>query len=86
MKRQDIREELINIIESDIGIRHADMQDDTGIREGLGLDSVDLVSVISQVERKFKVRLTQGDLATMTTVGQLLDLLESKLAEQSKAA
>jgi len=31
------------------------------LRTDLGLDSVDVVSIVSQVERRFRIRLTQQD-------------------------
>ena len=86
MTRQELREELAGIIENDVGVRHDDLQDETSIREGLGLDSVDVVSVISQMERKFKIRIDQDELVAMTTVGQFLDVVQTKIAGKAQAA
>ena len=55
------------------------------IADGLGLDSVDIVSVISQVERQFKIRLSQADLEQISTVGQVLDLIVSKTSDHFKS-
>ena len=86
MTRQELREELAGIIENDVGVRHDDFQDETSTREGLGLDSVDVVSVISQMERKFKIRIDQEELVAMTTVGQFLDVVQTKIAGKAQAA
>ncbi len=86
MTRQELREELAGIIENDVGVRQDDLQDETSIREGLGLDSVDVVSVISQMERKFKIRIDQEELVAMTTVGQFLDVVQTKIAGKAQAA
>ena len=51
----------------------------------MGLDSVDIVSVISQVERQFKIRLSQADLEQISTVGQVLDLIVSRTSDQFKS-
>jgi acyl carrier protein len=84
--RMQIRKTLIEMLEADTGETYQDMKDEDNIREGLGLDSVDVVSVVSQIERKLQMRLSHEELMTIVTVGDLLDLIESKVQAQSKAA
>jgi acyl carrier protein len=86
MTRAEIRRLLIQILEDDLGQSHEDLNEAADLRTDLGLDSVDLVSVVSQVERRFKIRLTQEELAALATVKDVLDLLEGKFGEQSGAA
>src|SRR5262249_30218860 len=56
--RQFIRGLLVEILEADTGESFQDLQETDNLREGLGLDSVDVVSLVAQVERRFHVRLT----------------------------
>jgi acyl carrier protein len=84
--RQAIRQTLIELLEADTGEKYGDLEDGANLREGLGLDSVDVVSIVSQVERHFRIRLSQQDLEKLMTVGDVLNLLEAKLAEQPPAA
>jgi acyl carrier protein len=84
--RMQIRTTLIDLLEADTGETFKDIKDEDNIREGLGLDSVDVVSVVSQIERKLQMRLSHEELMTIVTVGDLLDLIESKVRAQSKAA
>ena len=77
--RAAIRATLIELLEADTGESFHDLKDDDDLREGLGLDSVDVVSVISQVERKFHLRLSHDELMTLATVGDVLTLIESKI-------
>ena len=77
--RAMIRGTLIELLEADTGENFRDLKDTDNLREGLGLDSVDLVSVISQVERKFHIRLSQDELMQVATVGDVLNLLEMKI-------
>ena len=51
----------------------------------LGLDSVDLVGLVMRIEREFHVRLSPEELATVKRVGDLLDLMETKLADRPDA-
>ena len=78
--REFIRQTLIELIEADTGEKHGGLAEDANLREGLGLDSVDVVSIVSQVERRFHIRLSQQDLEKLATVADLLNLLQAKLA------
>ena len=84
--RGTIRSTLIELLEADTGEKHGDLADDANLREGLGLDSVDVVSIVSQIERRFHIRLTHQELEKLVTVADVLNLLESKLREQPPPA
>ena len=77
--RSTIRSTLIELLEADTGEKYDDLQDSANLREGLGLDSVDVVSIVSQVERRFHIRLTHQELEKLVTVADVLDLLQAKL-------
>ena len=79
IERATIRGTLIELLEADTGESYRDLKDSDNLREGLGLDSVDVVSVISQVERKFHIRLSQDELMQFNTVGDVLDVLATKI-------
>jgi acyl carrier protein len=70
---------LLEILEADTGEQFKDLEEKTNLREGLGLDSVDVVSVISQIERRFRIRLTHEELEKLVTVADILDLLTAKI-------
>jgi len=78
--RSEIRDILVELLESDTGEKYADLDDTKNLRDDLGLDSVDVVSIVSQIERRFRIRLTHQELEKLVTVGDVLTLLESKLA------
>jgi acyl carrier protein len=80
LDREGIRRVLIEILENDTGEKPADLEDAKTLTGELGLDSVDVVSMMMQVERRFRIRLTQQDVQTLETVGDLLNLLEGRLA------
>ncbi len=81
MQRTQIRQLLQNIIEEEIDTKFADLRDDMALQE-FGLDSVDYVSLIMRVEEAFHIRLTNGELTNVGTVGSLVDLVAEKVAEQ----
>ena len=77
--RAFIRQTLIELLEADTGEKYDDLQDTANLREGLGLDSVDVVSIVSQVSRRFHIRLSHQELEKLVTVADVLDLLLAKL-------
>jgi len=79
MDRENLRQTLIELLEADTGEKHPDLDENTNLREGLGLDSVDVVSIVSQVERRFRIRLTQQELEKLATVADMLNLLQGKV-------
>ncbi|HEV3119127.1 MAG TPA: acyl carrier protein [Gemmataceae bacterium] len=80
MERQTLRQTLIELLEADTGEKYPDLQESANLREGLGLDSVDVVSIVSQIERRFRIRLTQQELEKLATVADMLNLLEGKMS------
>ena len=84
--RTSVRDTLIELLEADTGERYAGLDESADLREGLGLDSLDVVSIVSQVERRFQVRLSHQELEKLVTVADFLDLLQLKLAEAPGAA
>jgi acyl carrier protein len=52
--------------------------------ETIGLDSVDMVSVVFAVEEKYGVEIPENAFEKVDNLGQMLDILEA-LIEQKKA-
>lgn len=88
MSRDELRGTLATLLEDEMGEPY-DLADDRDLREGLGLDSVDVVGLVMRVEREFRIRLSMEDLQGVRTVGEMLDVLQAKLAarpDDSQAA
>jgi acyl carrier protein len=82
-----IRQTLIELLEADKGEKYPELADSMNLRDDLALDSLDVVSIVSQVERRFRIRLTHEELQALVTVGDVLNLLETKVAgSASKSA
>lgn len=77
--REFVRQLLVEILEADVGESFARLAETDTLREGLGLDSVDVVSLVSQVERRFHLRLTHQELERLVDVGDVIDLIRDKL-------
>ena len=84
--RDQIRETLLELFIAETGESLDSLADDQNLAEQFGLDSVDMVSLIMQLERRFKIRLTHAELAGAVQVGQLLDIVQQKTNEPKEAA
>lgn len=76
--RQKIIEELLAASESDLAA--SDIGSDTNLRDDLGLDSLQAVTVVMALEREFEVEVDDEEIDGLQTVGDILELLTSKMA------
>jgi acyl carrier protein len=77
--RETIRRTLVEMLEADKGEPVGAFDDAKNLREEVGLDSLDVVSMVSQIERQYRIRLSHEELQNLVTVGDVLDLLQAKL-------
>lgn len=50
------------------------------IKDDLGVDSVDIVSIVSEIESTFGLKISDSEAAGLKTVGQVVDLINSRVA------
>lgn len=88
MDRQELRNTLLDVLEQETWERPSNLADHVKIREGLKLDSVDLLSVMLRVETQLGISLSSRDFEKVVNVGDLLDVIQAKLADlpERKAA
>jgi len=84
MDREKLRKDLADLLESETGTRPAVMTDGVKLKEELGLDSVDVVSLIMQVEATYRIRLSREELEPISNVGGLLNLIQAKIAARGE--
>ncbi|GAC1452136.1 MAG: hypothetical protein NVSMB9_37140 [Isosphaeraceae bacterium] len=83
MERQELRRVLTELLDETTGEPRGEIGEEQDLQEGLGLDSVDMFSLIVEIQSKLKIKLASEDLAAVSTVGDLLDILQAKLASAS---
>lgn len=84
MDRTQISALLLELVEEETGERFSDLDDSTDLRSGLRLDSLDMVSLILKTEVRLGIKIESSELNGVSTVGQMLDLLQRKLAEPAE--
>ncbi len=83
MDRSTLLLTLKEILEDDRGEPVETLDETISLREGLGLDSVDMLTMVMQIQDRFRVVLEADELEQMVTVKDFLDVLQTKLANGS---
>jgi acyl carrier protein len=83
--RAALLKELLAIIEDDLGTAPAGITEASNLRESLGMDSVDMITVISRVEQNYRIRMSHEELAKLQTVSDILDMIAVKSSENPVA-
>jgi acyl carrier protein len=86
MDRQELRKTLVELLEETTGEVYSEVDETQSLTDGLGLDSVDLFSLVVETQSKFQIKIASEELVTVATVGDLLDLLQAKLAPRSSSS
>jgi acyl carrier protein len=79
MDRTELSQMLLELVEDETGDKFTEIDDDTDLRTGLRLDSLDMVSLILKIETRLSIKIESDELNGVTTVGRMLDLLQAKM-------
>lgn len=79
MDRKELAQMLLELVEDETGDKFTEIDDDTDLRNGLRLDSLDMVSLILKTETRLNIKIESDELNGVTTVGRMLDLLQAKI-------
>jgi acyl carrier protein len=79
MDRAHLRGVLCELIEETTGEPCPHLTDEHDLREGLGLDSVDLFSLVVETQSRFGIKIGSEELMNVSRVADFLDLVQTKL-------
>jgi acyl carrier protein len=82
MNRTELSSVVLELLEKETGETYTGLDDATTLREGLNLDSLDMAGLVLHVESRFGIQIETELLERIVTVGDMLDMLERKIAEQ----
>lgn len=85
MERTELRQILTAILEDEKGEKVESLEDGLSLREGLGLDSVDLITMVMSIQNRFHIDLSTEELEQLHKVGDLLNLIQAKLPGKAAA-
>jgi acyl carrier protein len=83
MNRQELSAVVLELLEKETGETYSDLAEKTSLREGLNLDSLDMAGLVLHIESHFGIQVETELLEKVTTVGDLLDVLEQKIAAKA---
>lgn len=88
MDRTALRQTLKELLEQETWETYDHVDDSMSLREGLKLDSVDMISLVLEIQNRFQIEIDSRELEGVQQVGHLLDLLQAKISSvpQKKAA
>lgn len=79
MRRDEIAEGIVGVAREHLGFV-GEYDDRLRLVEDLGFDSLKLLTLAAEVENRFRVTLDPDEEAGIATLGDLVAVLESKLA------
>lgn len=86
MNRDTLKTQLREILERSVGEDFTSLDDATSLKEGLNLDSVDMLSMTIEIQSAYDITIQSDEVAGISTVGDVLDLMQQKLDAKANAA
>ena len=83
MNRQELSAIVLELLEKETGETYSALEDSTSLRDGLNLDSLDMAGLVLHIESRFGIQVETELLEKVTTVGNLLDVLQQKIATKA---
>jgi len=79
MKANEVFEKVKGLFVVDLGIDESKVTMDAKLEEDLEIDSLGIVEVVMAFEDEFDIEIDDEELADVSTVGQAVNLLHSKI-------
>ncbi|AUC24170.1 phosphopantetheine-binding protein [Streptococcus uberis] len=81
MTREDLLKRLEEIIKVQDPAKALLISEKTSLKDDLGVDSIELMEFVINVEDAFSISIPDEDVETLMTIGDLIDYLQKKLAK-----
>ena len=83
MDRKKLSAVVLELLEKETGESYPALDDSTNLREGLNLDSLDMAGLVLHIESRFGIQIETELLEGIATVGDLLTMLQAKIAAKA---
>ena len=78
----DIEQEMKELISSTTGIEVDEIKSDANFWEDLGVDSIKAIEITVAIERKYKIRIRDEQVAQIATVDQAVKVVREALEKK----
>jgi acyl carrier protein len=75
MTREEVRELIAEHLADELGVEPSAIAEATRFKEDLEADSLDLYTLVQELEDTYGVRMSDEQAAAITTVGQAVDFV-----------
>ncbi len=79
MELNEVFEKVKGLFVKDLGIDESKVTMEAKLEEDLEIDSLGIVEVVMAFEDEFEIEIDDDELADVSTVGQAVNLLHSKI-------
>ena len=79
MTRQEIEENVREFLIDDLEIDEEKIHPEALLKDDLGIDSLDFVDIVVIIERRFGFKIKPEEMASVQTLRQFCDYIESKV-------
>ena len=80
MKMEEVQSKLKEIVMDRLNAEEDQIKPEASFVEDLGADSLDIVELIMGIEEEFDIEIPDEDAEKLTTVGEALEYVKTKLA------
>lgn len=81
MTRNEIFDKISQMIKEQMHHEDMEVTEDTSLKDELGVDSIDLMEFVVNLEDEFSIEIPDDDIETIEQLGDMLDYLEGRLGK-----
>lgn len=81
---QETRRKIATILMDKMGVEQEELTDNANLSCDLGMDSLDTVEVLMEVEREFNISIEDEEAEKIETFGQLVQLVNDRVSNVTR--
>ena len=85
MSENEIEKKVTDALANYIKNRSIKIEGSSQLREELGLDSMDTIELVFQLEEKFNIQISDDDLMGLKTVDNVVQYIEKRVSEKKES-
>lgn len=80
--KESVKEDLINLFSEISELDREELVPNASLTKDLGVDSLAALEILAALEKKYKIKIIEEELAQLDTVNSALELVYKKLDEK----